>query len=155
MEASRVMISETAWRLGKLNQNRKRELREQAILDVIRNTPAGMPIKMERFVAAARLKTSQNGWQFVNRMAEEGKIVKVSKHGINGAIYCLKEATEKKPVAENNDRAEMVALTTFKAPDSRAKIVEQAAKDFLWNEQSQANDVHVLRRFVEFLREEK
>lgn len=144
MEASEVKISSETWDLNKVSPSKKRKLREQAVLDLIKSKPNLTPIKTKDFAVAARLNDVANAWNFLKGMERRGLIKKVES-GPAGMVYTI------------NDAARTVKPAVKKVKSKERELgeeVERLAKDYLWEAEERGTmfGTTLLKDFVKWVK---
>lgn len=96
-ESARVSIDRAKLNYPNLSMEKKQELREAAVIALIKAKPYGQVIRTKEFQEAARMKTLSNTGMFLKKLVKKGVIIQ-HQAGLRTYYYTLPgEATVTRP----------------------------------------------------------
>lgn len=100
MDVSKLTISKETMNMNKLTNKRKRKLRENRIIELIRSKPTGTPIPIKEFMKPGNFNTEGNAYFFIQTMVDKGLIRKLSSLDkfTNGLAYEVCADVKTKPI---------------------------------------------------------
>lgn len=83
MEASKISFTpETQQAINQvISKAKRKQLRRESVLAYVDSKPAGTPIKNSALIAAAGIKSEGSGWVFIQKMVDEGFLIKTPAEG--------------------------------------------------------------------------
>ena len=142
MEISRLTVSKESLEKNDLTPERRRELREERIIEYINSRPYGARITLSEFQIAADVESNGQMDAIIKRMIKTGKIIRHENSPNNfsftipGAVNVIKPPsvindTMDKVQKKNMRRALIEALISRKRPSTRIQMSEfQEAGNF-------------------------
>ncbi len=147
MQASNVKIDPRLPNSRPISQRKKTELRRKAVLEFIKNQPAGTPISQAAITKLCNFNSSGSASMFMKRLAKDGYVA-VDKSGQTYSYTVLNARTKKTPASVELPKAEPELVTSVSSsPTSpEARAIRAVVLEYFWHEQSDS-----LRKFVGWL----
>lgn len=150
-EIAKVKASQELLKPQAITADKKRELRFQAVKDLVRSKPAGERIRLGEIAKATHVNDDSSAQSIINLMIKRGELQRHEvgpNHIIDGHYYTVPEDTKTIVPASNQTIHPQPTIEALTLPQ-----LEQAAAMYAWsNDIANTNE---LKNFIKYLRNDR